>query len=144
METKKVVWLAVLFSLASILCFVGATLLFKSWYVYDAQQKDIVFKVMEEDHIGFDLNRTALTFGKVARGGGAIRSATLVTEEPAIAKIYIEPQQLAAWIVPDKNDIPVDKTGVDVAFTLSVPSDAPTGAYNGTVTIVYVRKMFWE
>lgn len=144
MDSKKVIILAVVFSLGSIVCFILASLLIKSWYVYDIQQKDVTFTVMPVEHIGFNLNRTVLTFGKIEQGGGAVRTTTLVSSEPTIAKIRVDPEYLDEWLVPSVNDVRVNSSGTEVTFTLSIPSNATIGLYNGTVTVFYTRQMFWE
>ncbi len=144
MDTKKVLLMAVIFSLGSIVCFIVASFLIKSWYVYDVQQKEVSFTVMPVNHIGFDLNRTVLTFGKIEQGGSATRGTTLVSDDSTIAKIRVDPAYLASWLVPDKNDIFVDEKGNVVTFTLTVPQNASLGVYNGTVTVFFTRRMFWE
>lgn len=144
MHSKKLFVYVLIFSVSSILCFLLATYLLNSLYVVDVQQKNIEFSVVDGNHVGFNLNTSALIFGRVPRGGGSEKRTTLVSQIPTVAKIRIDPVELSNMIIPSSNNVYVNESGTQVTFVLDVPLNATVGNYTGMVTIVYLRKMPWN
>ena len=117
----------------------------KEWYIFDVETKDVTYKVTSDAAIGFDTNTSALTFGRIPRGGGGERRATLVSGIPAIAHIRIDPAYMRDTVIASSYRVSlVPGVPVELRFNAEIPDDMPLGTHNGTLTVTYTRRMPWE
>jgi hypothetical protein len=127
---------------------VGVTLAsyaYGHWYLISIETREVKFQVTTDNVIGFDLNRTVITFGKVQQGGAASRNTNISSRVPAIAHIRIEPPALAEWLSTPQYIIPLEPDRpYQASFTLDIPENATPGNYTGSVTVVFTRKMLWD
>jgi hypothetical protein len=128
------------------LCAMTATMLahgvYTSWYVLETRVVDVRLTVTEEQAMGFDLNDTTLSFGKVPRGGTASRGVVLSADVPAQALLTVDPS-LAGWVSVGQARVPLSPgTPVVVDVAATVPANAPFGTYTGALRIRYTRKLF--
>jgi hypothetical protein len=84
--------------------------------------------------IGFDLNTTALTFGKVVPGGSSTRNMTITnTYEFPIRVEILADRNISSFLTTETEFLLFPGEKKDIAFTLSVPSNLSYGNYSGRV-----------
>lgn len=136
----------ILLVLIASLCAITATMfayaLYTEWYVVDTVIVPIRVNVTEGAAIGFDLNDTVLSFGKVPQRGSGERVLKLYSGVSARGTFYLS-GPISPWIslsVPSLDFSPGESRNVTVI--LSTPDNAPLGRAEGNLTIVYTRR-FW-
>lgn len=135
---NKKLHLALILALCVIIGAGGAWIAYMQWYVVGQETVGIRFEVVEGMHIGFDLNDTVLTFGKVSQGGSAQRKATVESYVPATAHISISG---TSWISVSNSTLALEpEVPEQVIFILQVPENATPGNYSGKARIKYIRR----
>lgn len=89
------------------------------------------------NHIGFDLNKTAITFGMVTPSGNAVRHLDLKNGEYKNKVQILAFGDLADWIKLSENDFvlqPYEKRTLSI--TAQVPEHANFGNYTGTLRVI--------
>jgi hypothetical protein len=103
---------------------------------WETQQMAMYLTVGE--HVGFNINTSALYFGTVPPGGNSMRELTLSSHEIDYTKIvhlsFIG--GLAAWSQSGSNDFELPPgQNVTVKITVSAPADAAEGDYTGALVV---------
>jgi hypothetical protein len=122
-----------------------AYLAYATLVVVDTRDVAVRFTVVEKDHIGFDLDRDTLAFGKVPQGGGAERIVTLQSSVPAWASIRFS-DEISPYVLARPSPKIRLSPGVpaNVTIALEVPSGMPLGNYTGTARVAYTRTLPWR
>ncbi|MDP2924968.1 MAG: hypothetical protein Q8N99_01205 [Nanoarchaeota archaeon] len=93
------------------------------------------------ENYGFDLNKTALTFGMVKPGGSANRK--LFIQNNYNKKILVEIKSsgdLNDYIVASENDFYLNpKETKNISFSIYAPDDIKLGKYEGYIIVYYVE-----
>lgn len=134
--------LVLIASLCAITATVFAYALYHEWYVLETVYIPMRVNITEGSTIGFDLNDTVLSFGKVPRGGSGERVLRLYSESASRASLFTS-GPIGFWTSLSDHSItfsPGDSHNVTVI--ISVPQDAPLGYQEGIVAVVYTRR-FW-
>lgn len=86
------------------------------------------------DHVGFDVNTTALHFGTLPPGGVGERAVTVTPEDDSLITFSVDG---IGMVFPTENNI-VAKEGMTrtVTFKAVVPENQPYGTYTGTLLII--------
>lgn len=134
---KRIVIFIVLFFLIIIL----TTYLYANLidYISVIETKSMYAKVSVGDKYGFDVNSSALMFGRITPGGGT--STRIVTvknyyDVPVKVEVFAEGNIKEFMIVSDNNfRLPVG-TEKNMSFYVSVPENTPYGDYEGEVKII--------
>jgi len=103
------------------------------------EMKQIEVTFLVGNNPGFDLNTSALTFGKIPQGSSSTRSILLENpfNFPITAEIY--PSENIADLLSCNLKITIDKEPIHEPFTLSIPNNYSFGNYSGNINI-YFRK----
>ncbi len=97
--------------------------------------KEIEASIIVSDKVGFDLNSTALIFGKVLPGGSSSKFVDFENNFGFPVEIYIYGEgEMKKFITPFKEKI--EKGGKkNIKISAFVPLDAEFGNYSGKVVI---------
>ncbi|MBR9701073.1 hypothetical protein GOV11_04365 [Candidatus Woesearchaeota archaeon] len=138
-------WLLVLIAVSvSIIGIVLAHVAYYEIYFLDEEIIDIKFKVSAPGTIGFDLNDTVLSFGKVPQGQLANRNVIIHSRVPAKVMLTVHPP-ISTWITPSENPVILESgEQKTISMLLTVPSSALIGNYTGTMAVTYLRLLPWE
>jgi hypothetical protein len=105
------------------------------------EKKEIYTTVIVSDHVGFDLNTSALTFGMVQFGGSARRRIVLTNDFDREIKVVVKARgDISDYLVVSENDF-VLGSGEErqVYFFVEVPSGIDSGEYDGFIEFVFGR-----
>jgi len=93
---------------------------------------DVKFSV--GNTIGFDTNRSLLSFGKLFPGGSAQRSVQLRNEHdfPVAVRAYAS-SSVTSYLSFQAPDVLSPWQNVSLPVTLRLPEDIPAGSYQGNV-----------
>ncbi len=104
---------------------------------FEVIEIDVKFSVAE--NIGFDLNSSTLSYGKLVRESSATR--TILVENSHNFSLRVEilvSEEIAGLISYDiQSDVVAAGEKVDVPVTLSVPADKALGDYEGKIRIEF-------
>jgi len=91
------------------------------------------------ENIGFDLNSSALSYGKLVRGGSSTRTIFVENSHniPLRVEILVS-KEIAGLINYDiQSEVIAAGEKVDVPVTLSIPTDMALGDYEGKIRIEF-------
>ncbi len=138
------VWVLLAIAVACvILAAVGPTA-YANWRVLGETTLKVGVEVVEPGRIGFSLGSDDLWFGKVPRGGGASRSASV--DSPVRASAIITASgEMAPWmtITPSTFTLEAGRAR-NVVFDINIPENMEPRNYTGDVHITYRRLLPWE
>jgi len=105
------------------------------------EKQDIYTSFAAGDHLGFDLNKTALTFGMVVPGGSGSRSMNFSNDHDMRAKVVIRAKgEIADYLIVSENDFILEPgEEKEVGFVVYPPKNISFGLYEGQVDIVLRR-----
>jgi len=133
-ENRGRFYVNLLFALSILL--VGASLILLFVLPKEIDFVDVYFNV-KKGTSGFNLNSSALTFGTVSPGGGAVRNITLINDEDREVKIKVFiSRNIADFIIatPDEFSLgPWEKQ--ELRFKLIAPLGTEEGEYQGRIKI---------
>lgn len=106
-------------------------------------EKKIYTSVIISDHAGFDLNKTALTFGMTQAGGGASRSLIVKNNFKDRAKVMISAEgSISDFLSVSENHFILDAGEEKIIdFSVITPKGISEGKYEGVITITLKRKL---
>ena len=131
MGRNKLIW--ILFALSAVLVILSAISLLSA--PIGIKDYDVNF-IVEKGVIGFDLNTTSLTFGKISPGGSGTREIIFENNQEQMIEIEI----LASKEIVDFihfqpiYSVPA-RSNVTIPINVVVPSDAKEGNYTGKLRI---------
>jgi hypothetical protein len=131
MEKDKLIW--ILFGLSAVL------LIFSAFSLLTApigiKEYDVRF-IVEEGTVGFDLNNTSLTFGKIPPGGSGTREIVLDNYDgnPIDIEILATKEIIDFLVFQPIYTIP-PMSNVTVQIIVAVPEEAENGEYRGKIQI---------
>lgn len=106
---------------------------------FDVRVLDVRYQVGEE--VGLEINKSALTFGRVLPGTSATRSITLDNPYPFLVTVDVfidrESSRYITTEYPRFNLAPSSSS--NVSFSLSIPPSFPLGNYTGTLRFEFRR-----
>lgn len=108
----------------------------------DVRSLPVRFKV--GDHVGLEINSSALTFGIALPGTSSTRDVFIDNPYsfPLALRVYGD-EVVSPYLSLSTSRIIVPPSGrVPLAFTLRIPSDATFGSYEGFVVFEFRRKLF--
>ena len=109
---------------------------------YNTVEKKAVYtSFVVADNIGFDLNKTALTFGQFQKGGGAKRGINISNDNSYKIKAIVKVEgRIKGYLSVSDNEFYLDPGELkNLDFFVSVPEDIEAGKYDGTVNIIFKR-----
>ncbi len=95
--------------------------------------------VIVSDITGFDLNASALTFGKITRGGSATRGINIKNNQNFPVKVYISAKGEIKNFIFSANYRLEKNQEKSIKISVVIPLDAVFGEYSGKV-IVKIKK----
>jgi len=97
------------------------------------------------DSLGFDLNKSALTFGMITPGGATSSRGILLnnTEYDRKVEVYVE-GNISKYLYVDKQNFILEKNeNKNLPFFVKVPEGTEFGEYNGNVKLKITKlKLF--
>jgi hypothetical protein len=92
--------------------------------------------------IGFDVNTTALTFGKMPRGSSSMRSIKLDnTYDFPVRAVFIPAEDVKDLLTLPPTLYMSPHSSEEVAFVLTVPLNYSFGNYSSSLSIVFYRSI---
>jgi len=112
-----------------------------TWFSRPIEVKELDVRFIVGKNPGFDLNSSALTFGKVTKGGSAVRGVTINNEYdfPIEVKVLMTEEIVKFFSVPSDVYIEPDKNS-SFSVTLSVPEDLDFMEYSGKIRFFIFKK----
>lgn len=113
---------------------IALTMLINDRKPIEVYEFDVVFSVINESKVGLDVNGTALTFGKVTRGGGGERFVVIENNYDHVirADVYVS-DFLSKVIVTNQTFYIGSMKNVTVDVNLNIPEDFEFGEYRGKI-----------
>ena len=138
MAKKRNDWSFLLLSLGLILLILAGTYFFNSLPV---ASKEIDVKFIIGENYGIDLNRSALTFGKIIPGGDITRYAEIKNDYnfPVRVRVFLS-KNIEGFIRVDSGFVLGAGENISLPFNAYAPADASEGNYTGKARIVLYRK----
>jgi hypothetical protein len=129
---------------AILLYLVAYIVVFSVFYLHNIVFTETVIyesTIIVGDNIGFDLNKTALTFGMITAGGTSASRDIIIAEADYLRSVEIYSNgEIAKWlVVPTNSFVLQPNTNKTVGFSVAVPSDIELGKYDGAVKIKLMR-----
>ncbi len=117
---------------------------YTNWRMLGDTTLKVGVEVVEPGRIGFSLGSDDLWFGKVPRGGGASRSASIDSPVRASATLTAS-GEIAPWmaIIPATLTLEAGHAR-NVTFDINIPEDMEPRNYTGDIHITYRRLLPWE
>ncbi len=108
--------------------------IFFTYYSKPLQVQTFDVKFTVDKNSGFDLNSSALTFGKAAPGSSTTRKISIENnyDFPIEARVYVT-GNLRDFISVDDYFVLESKEKISVPVTLYVKEDVPFGDYSGKI-----------
>lgn len=106
---------------------------------FDVRTIEVRFEVGET--IGIEINKTALTFGRVLTGVTAQRSISLDNPYPYAVhvRMFADPF-LASYLTTPEDRFTIEpQSSYNATFNLLVPVGTPLGSYSGTLRLEFRR-----
>jgi hypothetical protein len=127
---KKAIFLLVI---TYIVCFSISTIYTNARTTYIVYDSSLIVG----DHVGFDLNSSALTFGMIGLSGTAERGVIINNNNSFSqrVKIYTRGNISQFLLVSQNNLIVPPNTEKQVDFIASIPADIEFGQYSGQVRV---------
>lgn len=119
------------------LCFAGYAW---SQRPFDVRYTEVRFEVSQRA-VGFDLNSSALTFGRVIPGSASVRTIRLdnTYSFPVTVHIFLSPS-LQGYVTTPQAHVILEPYGhVRIPFTLTIPHDSKAGNYTGLMRLEFRR-----
>lgn len=134
-ENKKIV--LALFILSAVLLFLSVFSFFNKSAIL--REYPVSF-VVEKGTVGFDLNNSALTFGKIPPGGTGERKIDFYNNQNETIKIKILASRELENFLNFESDYEIlSKKNVTIPVRVVVPFDAEEGNYSGKIRILLKR-----
>ncbi len=107
--------------------------------VIEIRELQVIYAV--GDKTGFDLNSSALHFGKILPGSKSTRSVQIDNPHAFPVYVHFEPEPaLEDFIIFDGASTKIQPwRSKEFSFTLNITPDTPLGNYTGVI-VVYIRK----
>lgn len=91
----------------------------------------------ERNYLGFNTDKDSLNFGKVTPKTAVKRSIKVGYSLPARVKVIAE-TDFSSWLAVEPDNFVVGpENGQEVFFTVTVPEDARSGNYSGTIKFCF-------
>ena len=102
--------------------------------------KELDVKFIIGSNYGLDLNKTALTFGKIVQGGSVTRAVEIKNDYnfPVKVRVFLS-DNIAPFVSADSGFILNSGKNISLLFNAYVPSNASYGEYEGKVRISLYR-----
>ncbi|MFH1710819.1 MAG: hypothetical protein ABH840_00740 [Nanoarchaeota archaeon] len=137
LKNNLILYLALIFLFVIFIC-----LYFYFNYSFSIiEKREIYTKVILSDHYGIDINGTALSFGMIVPGGSASKELTIGNDYERDVKVqFLVKGEIGEFVRISENNFILNKNkSRKIDFSVSVPSSAKYGVYEGKV-IVVIRK----
>jgi hypothetical protein len=132
---NKLIW--ILFTLSAVL--VAISIFSVITRPINLQEYDVSFNV-SRDVLGFDLNTTALTFGKIFPEGSSTRNILFENKRDKEMKIQILASKNIVNFLDFQPEYTIPAKGnVTIPITVKIPANAEEGGFNGKIRIVEKR-----
>ncbi len=131
-----------LLALIAILLSFSLTLLFYMFYVIeDIQQLDMKINIEKGSIIGFDTNKSVISFGTLSPGGSSQRPVILKNIRAIPVRVYTKKSgKMAEWVyISENNFILGPNEEKTLNFTAILPQNAEPGSYKGKVKFFFIR-----
>ena len=105
----------------------------------EVRELDVMF-IVANDAVGFDLNNTALTFGKIPQGGSGTRKVIIdnMRSYAVEVRIFVS-EDIASFVaVPENLYLPAFENAT-FSVMVSVPDDIREGNYTGRIRLETYR-----
>ncbi|MBI2139984.1 hypothetical protein HYU14_03600 [Candidatus Woesearchaeota archaeon] len=91
--------------------------------------------------VGFDVNTSALTFGRMGRGASSQRSIIITNAESRGREVWLSAEgPLAPWVSLSRNHFILQGNAQEeISATLYVPTDALPSNYSGKVNVLFKK-----
>lgn len=146
-ENKKFIERILFFILMTLIALSIFFFFFNLMNYYSILEKRIVYsKIIVGDRAGFDINGTALTFGRITpKGTSASRNINLINFYNKKVKVEILAEgDIARFISISENNFILQKNETrKIGFVVTSPENTEYGTYDGNVIIVVKRIWFW-
>ena len=86
------------------------------------------------DSLGFDVNGSALVFGRIAPGGSSTRTILFYNEQPFSVLLTIHPKGDIAPLLSFEDTVRIEPHEQKRIGFSALAAEHPYGSYNGTVT----------
>lgn len=133
-RTRRIVILTgILIGLALVLLVISLNLYFNR--PLENRYIDVRFIVGENP--GFDLNSSALSFGRVPIGGTATRSVAISNPYDFSVRLKISAsREVSSYLAVPEGEVFISPRGeMSIPITLIIPSDMEFGSYSGTLRL---------
>lgn len=102
------------------------------------EKVDVSFAIGE--YGGFNLNKTALTYGTITLGGSSVRNVILGNSYsfPIIVKVFAS-ESLTRFLTVEENLFIEPGESKKVGVTIQAPQDAEFGNYSGEISFVFLK-----
>lgn len=89
--------------------------------------------------VGFDINITALTFGKVNQGGSATRNVIFYNDYNSPVKLNIQSEGTISPLLTYEKEVFAEiNESIKIPFKVDVQQSTPQGMYYGNVTFTII------
>lgn len=125
--------------------FMIALLLYKSLFYYEELETKVIYAdviIPEGNVLGFDVNTSALRFGRVPMGGSSKKTITIENEHafPVVVLSYYS-GNISEFISLDKSSfILMPGSATNVSVFLSIPQNAQPLFYEGYLAFKFYRR----
>jgi len=143
-KEKKSLFRGLILSVSVILLTASLTsIVYTQYKIVYAKKYPMLLKVVDEQKIiglAVPVNDT-ITFGKVPRGASSVAKLNISNYEESPVFVTINAKgKLSGWIgLSDNNFILEKNESKEIKVTATVPANAPSGNYSGTLFVVVKR-----
>ncbi|MEK6933985.1 MAG: hypothetical protein AABW75_03855 [Nanoarchaeota archaeon] len=141
-EKKKTIGKIVIVVLLLGIIFLGAFFIYRAISPFRGALKvekvDVSFAIGEFG--GFNVNKTALTYGTITPGGSSVRNVILGNSYsfPIIVKVFAS-KSLTQFLTVEENLSIEHGESKKVGVTIQAPGDAEFGNYSGEISFVFLK-----
>lgn len=131
-----------LLALAAALLIVVTSVVFVLVYVQTAYEMEMNVKVVDEGSVGFDLNTSAVTFGKLKPGMNSERYFDINNTGTSPVKVVVKTfGSIAKWVVitPQPLVITPEQRNGNFTAKLLLPTGLAPGRYEGRMVVLVMR-----
>ncbi len=127
-----------------ILLVIAILLVFFLIYIYRIPSESLDAYLTVGDHLGFNINASALYFGTIPPQGIGGKTIFIENNKCNVCVVKIKAEgDFKDWIEVSENKFLLRKDETkEVNVSVIVPKNAKFGSYNSTLTIYFRRKLF--
>jgi hypothetical protein len=137
-RNHKMVRLILVLLLIIVIGVFSTIMLYYNYYMYDVQYLNTSVKIVQ-GITGFNTDRDALKFGKIAPGGGGVKYFTITASKDVLIRITVTGDMQYFLTFMENNFVLKAGESKTITSVLNVPEDTKLGEYSGKIRVNMYR-----